>query len=111
VTGIEIGTDGGGRGPGSTEKDRALAAPDDDPSPGKGGKGRKAGKKRARCSQERDFIDQFFIRCSRSRSPKDKRAIRRRKPSLYWDVPPPGFEHITPLQYKAMQGAWLIFFC
>ena len=26
-----------------------------------------------------------------------------RKPSLYWDVPPPGFEHITPMQYKSMQ--------
>ena len=23
----------------------------------------------------------------------------------YWDVPPPGFEHISPLQYKAMQAA------
>jgi len=22
----------------------------------------------------------------------------------YWDVPPVGFEHITPAQYKAMQG-------
>ncbi|KAM3961043.1 U2 small nuclear riboprotein auxiliary factor 50 [Aphomia sociella] len=42
-------------------------------------------------------------RKSRSRSPT-KRS-RRRKPSLYWDVPPPGFEHITPLQYKAMQAA------
>ncbi|XP_028027019.1 splicing factor U2AF 50 kDa subunit isoform X1 [Bombyx mandarina] len=42
-------------------------------------------------------------RKSRSRSP-NKRS-RRRKPSLYWDVPPPGFEHITPLQYKAMQAA------
>ncbi|XP_030024900.1 splicing factor U2AF 50 kDa subunit isoform X2 [Manduca sexta] len=42
-------------------------------------------------------------RRSRSRSP-NKRS-RRRKPSLYWDVPPPGFEHITPLQYKAMQAA------
>jgi splicing factor U2AF subunit len=30
---------------------------------------------------------------------------RRRKPSLYWDVPPPGFEHVTPMQYKAMQAA------
>ncbi|KAI5651798.1 RNA recognition motif domain-containing protein [Phthorimaea operculella] len=40
---------------------------------------------------------------SKSRSPS-KRS-RRRKPSLYWDVPPPGFEHITPLQYKAMQAA------
>ncbi|CAF4845847.1 splicing factor U2AF 50 kDa subunit [Pieris napi] len=42
-------------------------------------------------------------RKSKSRSPS-KRS-RRRKPSLYWDVPPPGFEHITPLQYKAMQAA------
>ncbi|XP_050423905.1 splicing factor U2AF 50 kDa subunit [Adelges cooleyi] len=40
---------------------------------------------------------------SRSKSPKTK--SRRRKPSLYWDVPPPGFEHIAPLQYKAMQAA------
>ena len=30
---------------------------------------------------------------------------RRRKPSMYWDVPPAGFEHITPMQYKAMQAA------
>uniref|UniRef100_A0A1Q3F0K8 Splicing factor U2AF subunit n=1 Tax=Culex tarsalis TaxID=7177 RepID=A0A1Q3F0K8_CULTA len=44
-------------------------------------------------------------RRSRSRSPYRKGRSRRRKPSLYWDVPPPGFEHITPLQYKAMQAA------
>jgi len=31
--------------------------------------------------------------------------LTRKKPSKYWDVPPPGFEHITPLQYKAMQAA------
>ncbi|XP_060523050.1 splicing factor U2AF 50 kDa subunit [Cylas formicarius] len=43
---------------------------------------------------------------SRSASPRYKNShSRRRKPSLYWDVPPPGFEHITPLQYKAMQAA------
>ncbi|XP_013782446.1 splicing factor U2AF 50 kDa subunit-like [Limulus polyphemus] len=30
---------------------------------------------------------------------------RRKKPSMYWDIAPPGFEHITPLQYKAMQAA------
>ena len=29
---------------------------------------------------------------------------RRRKKSLWWDVAPRGFEHISPLQYKAMQG-------
>ncbi|ENN71063.1 splicing factor U2AF 50 kDa subunit [Dendroctonus ponderosae] len=45
-------------------------------------------------------------RRSRSRSPRGHKGhSRRRKPSLYWDVPPPGFEHITPLQYKAMQAA------
>lgn len=36
---------------------------------------------------------------SRSRSPQP----RRRKPHKYWDVPPPGFESVTPAQYKAMQ--------
>jgi len=39
-------------------------------------------------------------------SPDRTRGRRqRRKKSLYWDVPPPGFEHITPMQYKAMQAA------
>jgi splicing factor U2AF subunit len=41
----------------------------------------------------------------RSRSRDKKKATRRKKPSLYWDVPPPGFEHITPMQYKSMQAA------
>lgn len=44
---------------------------------------------------------------SRSRS-RERRKSRRKKPSLYWDKPPPGFEHITPIQYKAMQG-WSFF--
>ncbi|XP_046369996.1 splicing factor U2AF 50 kDa subunit-like isoform X1 [Haliotis rufescens] len=39
----------------------------------------------------------------RGRSPKDK-TRKRKKPYKYWDIPPPGFEHITPMQYKAMQG-------
>ena len=42
---------------------------------------------------------------SRSRSPNRSKITRRKKPSNYWDVPPPGFEHITPMQYKAMQAA------
>uniref|UniRef100_V9KVI0 Splicing factor U2AF subunit n=1 Tax=Callorhinchus milii TaxID=7868 RepID=V9KVI0_CALMI len=37
----------------------------------------------------------------RSRSP---RRVQKKKPYKYWDVAPPGFEHITPMQYKAMQG-------
>ena len=44
---------------------------------------------------------------SRSRSPKDRtrketKVIKKYK---YWDVPPVGFEHITPVQYKAMQAS------
>lgn len=42
---------------------------------------------------------------SRERSKKKEKKTKRRKPSLYWDVPPPGFEHITPMQYKSMQAA------
>uniref|UniRef100_A0A9R1SP64 Splicing factor U2AF subunit n=2 Tax=Cyprinus carpio TaxID=7962 RepID=A0A9R1SP64_CYPCA len=38
-----------------------------------------------------------------SRSPqREKKKIKIKK---YWDVPPPGFEHVTPMQYKAMQAA------
>lgn len=33
------------------------------------------------------------------------RTPSRRKGYKYWDVPPPGFEHITPAQYKAMQAS------
>lgn len=44
-------------------------------------------------------------RRSRSRSGDRKsKKSRRKKPSQFWDVPPPGFEHITPLQYKALQA-------
>ncbi|XP_072316426.1 U2 small nuclear RNA auxiliary factor 2a isoform X1 [Eucyclogobius newberryi] len=37
-----------------------------------------------------------------SRSPHRE---KKKKIKKYWDVPPPGFEHITPMQYKAMQAA------
>uniref|UniRef100_A0A452FUA6 Splicing factor U2AF subunit n=1 Tax=Capra hircus TaxID=9925 RepID=A0A452FUA6_CAPHI len=37
-----------------------------------------------------------------ARSPRHEKKKKVRK---YWDVPPPGFEHITPMQYKAMQAA------
>lgn len=54
--------------------------------------------------------DQSRSKHSRSHSPKDrvkkenrveKKVVKKYK---YWDVPPVGFEHITPIQYKAMQG-------
>lgn len=41
-----------------------------------------------------------------SRSPHRE---KKKKVKKYWDVPPPGFEHITPMQYKAMQGTKLRF--
>lgn len=42
--------------------------------------------------------------CSRSPHREKKKKVKK-----YWDVPPPGFEHITPMQYKAMQGDSLRF--
>ncbi|KAL4694020.1 hypothetical protein H8959_013285 [Pygathrix nigripes] len=33
------------------------------------------------------------------------RHEKKKKVRKYWDVPPPGFEHITPMQYKAMRAA------
>lgn len=38
------------------------------------------------------------------------RRTRKKRTCRYWDVPPPGFEHITPMQYKAMQGNAVIHF-
>ncbi|KOB61878.1 U2 small nuclear ribonucleoprotein auxiliary factor 2 isoform 1 [Operophtera brumata] len=57
-------------------------------------------------SPQRERAERREKKRSRSKSPNPaSKRSRRRKPSLYWDVPPPGFEHITPLQYKAMQAA------
>ncbi|XP_043106671.1 splicing factor U2AF 65 kDa subunit-like [Puntigrus tetrazona] len=63
----------------------------------KDGSGRSRGERkgRDRRSSSRD-------RKKRSYSP---RRTRKKKTCKYWDVPPPGFEHITPMQYKAMQAA------
>merc|ERR1711997_1311031 len=57
-------------------------------------------RERRKRSRSRERVDR--------RDRRDTKAVeaktRRRKPSMYWDVPPPGFEHITPMQYKAMQA-------
>lgn len=42
--------------------------------------------------------------CHFSASSHSPRRTRKKRTCKYWDVPPPGFEHITPMQYKAMQG-------
>ncbi|XP_022185119.1 splicing factor U2AF 50 kDa subunit isoform X1 [Nilaparvata lugens] len=67
---------------------------------------RKHSRSRSAERRERRSRSRERKRSPRSRSREKKPAkSRRRKASLYWDVPPPGFEHITPLQYKALQAA------
>lgn len=51
----------------------------------------------------RGLFFHFSLLSSNSRSPHRE---KKKKVKKYWDVPPPGFEHITPMQYKAMQGNW-----
>ncbi|CAG0915278.1 unnamed protein product [Notodromas monacha] len=62
-------------------------------------------RERKRRSRSRDKKRSRSRDRRRSRSPKSNGTKgRRRKPSLYWDVPPPGYEHMTPTEYKSMQG-------
>lgn len=48
------------------------------------------------------FCELLF--CHSSGFSHSPRRTRKKRTCRYWDVPPPGFEHITPMQYKAMQG-------
>jgi len=69
-------------------------------------KDRSRSRDRDRDRDRRDRDRDTDRRRSRSRDrdrDRGKKSSKRRKPSLYWDVPPPGFEHITPMQYKSMQ--------
>ncbi|XP_074134585.1 splicing factor U2AF 65 kDa subunit-like [Sminthopsis crassicaudata] len=45
------------------------------------------------------------IKDEHGRKIRSSRHEKRKKTRKYWDVAPPGFEHITPMQYKAMQAA------
>ncbi|XP_034751280.1 splicing factor U2AF 65 kDa subunit-like isoform X2 [Etheostoma cragini] len=81
-------------------------------SPGRGNKHRSWSKDRGSRSREKRSR-------SRDRKSRDRRSpsrdhkkhshsprrTRKKRTCKYWDVPPPGFEHITPMQYKAMQAA------
>ncbi|KAK7492793.1 hypothetical protein BaRGS_00015931 [Batillaria attramentaria] len=63
-------------------------------------------RRRSRSRERRRSRDKERKKKSRSRSPKERvKPKRKKKPYKYWDIPPPGFEHITPMQYKAMQAA------
>ncbi|KAK3089630.1 hypothetical protein FSP39_005198 [Pinctada imbricata] len=80
------------------DKDRSASSRKRSRSRSKGRRSRSRDRKRSR-SRDRDRK-----RRSRSRS-KERSRGRRKKVYKYWDVPPQGFEHMTPMQYKAMQGA------
>ncbi|CAH8613975.1 unnamed protein product [Heterobilharzia americana] len=78
------------------------------------GRGKKRDRKKSRSrSRDRRRHSRDHDR-HRDRS-KDRRSRRHHSrhrshssPTLvykYWDVPPPGFEHVTPAQYKALQAS------
>ncbi|XP_061081123.1 splicing factor U2AF 65 kDa subunit-like isoform X2 [Conger conger] len=79
-------------------------------SQGRGEKHRSWSKDRGSRSREKHDRDRKSRdRRSSSRDHKkhsfSPRRMRKKRTCKYWDVPPPGFEHITPMQYKAMQAA------
>ena len=59
---------------------------------------------RSRDRDERGPQEAMEDREAERQRAKDRHKSKRRKPSIWWDVAPRGFEHISPLQYKAMQG-------
>jgi len=47
----------------------------------------------------------YVIGCFVGFSRDDRKDSRKpKKPYKYWDVAPMGYEHMTPVQYKALQG-------
>ncbi|XP_054616262.1 splicing factor U2AF 65 kDa subunit-like [Dunckerocampus dactyliophorus] len=66
------------------------------------GKERRDKRSRSKDRKSRDRRSSSRDHKKHSHSP---RRTRKKKTCKYWDVPPAGFEHITPLQYKAMQAA------
>ncbi|XP_048760753.1 splicing factor U2AF 50 kDa subunit-like isoform X4 [Ostrea edulis] len=61
--------------------------------------------RRSRSREKRRSRSKDRERKRRSRSRSKDRGRKRKKPYKYWDVPPAGFEHMSPMQYKAMQSA------
>ena len=60
--------------------------------------------KRRRSRSPRDANRGKHERSPKDRSKKENKADKKpERKYKYWDVPPVGFEHITPAQYKAMQ--------
>ncbi|XP_037647925.1 splicing factor U2AF 65 kDa subunit-like isoform X2 [Sebastes umbrosus] len=81
-------------------------------SPGRGDKhrswskdrGSRSREKRSR-SRDRKSRDRRSSSRDHKKHSRSPRRIRKKRTCKYWDVPPSGFEQITPMQYKAMQAA------
>ncbi|PWA16094.1 hypothetical protein CCH79_00016541 [Gambusia affinis] len=73
-------------------------------SAGRGAKHRSWSKDRGSRSRDRKSRDRRSSSREHKKHSRSPRRTRKKKTCKYWDVPPPGFEHITPMQYKAMQG-------
>ncbi|XP_068194012.1 splicing factor U2AF 65 kDa subunit-like isoform X2 [Antennarius striatus] len=67
-------------------------------------RGSRSREKRSR-SHDRRSRDRRSSSRDHKKHSHSPRRTRKKRSCRYWDVPPPGFEHITPLQYKAMQAA------
>ncbi|XP_064406836.1 splicing factor U2AF 50 kDa subunit-like [Halichondria panicea] len=61
--------------------------------------------RRSRSNDERGPEEAMEDREAERQRAKDRHKSKRRTASMWWDVAPRGFEHISPLQYKAMQAA------
>lgn len=88
------------RSPDRSSKDRRRK--DDKFREKRRSRSRSGGRKRRDDSRDR-VKSRNRSRERRDRSPR--KLAKRRRPSKYWDVAPVGFEHVTPIQYKAMQAA------
>nr|XP_057904497.1 splicing factor U2AF 65 kDa subunit-like isoform X2 [Doryrhamphus excisus]XP_057904499.1 splicing factor U2AF 65 kDa subunit-like isoform X2 [Doryrhamphus excisus] len=69
-----------------------------------GGWGKERREKRSR-SKERKSRDRRSASRDHKKHSHSPRRTRKKKTCRYWDVAPAGFQHMSPLQYKAMQAA------
>ncbi|XP_029364119.1 splicing factor U2AF 65 kDa subunit-like isoform X2 [Echeneis naucrates] len=67
-------------------------------------RGSRSREKRSR-SRDRKSRDRRSSSRDHKKHSHSPRRTRKKRTCKYWDVPPAGFEHITPMQYKAMQAA------
>eukprot|EP00729_Bicosta_minor_P006164 gene6164-13264_t len=99
---------GGGRRSRSRDRSRRDRSKSRDRSRRDRSKSRERRRSRSRDRSRRDDDDRKRRRSEEGGSPapkEKKKRSGRTKPSKYWDVAPPGFENVTPMDYKARMAA------